>query len=71
MSNVELNSEDAHSEPKDIEAPQIQAEDEKKGNVTTPASLTAATNQYSPPPNGGFMAWLQVFGAWCIWFACW
>lgn len=25
----------------------------------------------SPPPNGGLLAWLQVFGSFFLWFSTW
>jgi len=42
--------------------------DEEKSQ--TPAAVTpTSTNAFPPPPNGGTLAWLQVFGTGCLWMS--
>ena len=35
------------------------------------ATETNAPPAPPPPPDGGTLAWMQVAGSWCLWFAPW
>lgn len=56
----------AEKAPSQVESPKVLS-----GSYILSENEAAALAQPPPPPNGGFNAWLQVFGAFFLFFNSW
>lgn len=69
--SLEKSSSDDIAEPKS-EAPQEETPQEKLGEAPAAVAETnAAPTHFSPVPNGGLTAWLQVLGGFMLFFNTW